>query len=97
MSYNSFCKDFQQPLPPALLLVARVSRTWSIGPNDKFKQVKRPPGAQEQNFINIKGFRFLSCMSPFMIKGRGHLLQSLLTLASAVILGSESCGNITIF
>jgi hypothetical protein len=54
--------------------------------------VKHPPGAQDQIFITIRQLRVCWCGAPSLTRGRVYRLQLLLTLASAVILGSECCG-----
>jgi hypothetical protein len=55
--------------------------------------VKHPSGAQEQAFITVKYLQVCWCAAPSLTRARVCRLQSVLVLASAVILGSESRGT----
>jgi hypothetical protein len=58
-----------------------------------FLGVKPPSGAQDQIFVTVRWLQVCCCGAPSLPRGRVCHLQLLLTLASAVILGSESYGT----
>jgi hypothetical protein len=55
--------------------------------------VKPPSGAQDQIFITVRQLRVFWCGAPSLTRGRVCLLQWLLALTNAAILGSESRGT----
>jgi hypothetical protein len=60
-----------------------VSKSWC----------RAPSGAPDQIYITIWQLRSCFCGAPSLTRGRVCLLYMLLTLASAVFLGSESLGT----
>jgi hypothetical protein len=55
--------------------------------------MKHPPGAYDQIFITVRQMRICWWGALSLTRGRVCCSQLLLTLASAVIFGSESCGT----
>jgi hypothetical protein len=52
-----------------------------------------PSGAQDQIFVTVRHLWVCWCEAPSLTSGRVCGWQLLLALASAIILGFESCGN----
>jgi hypothetical protein len=59
--------------------------------------IKHPSGAYDQIFITLRQLRVSWCGALSLTRRRVCRIQLLLVLASAVILGSESLGLVTIF
>jgi hypothetical protein len=77
---------FELSLSLSLILRPTVSRPVSLG-------IKHPSGAYDQIFITVRQLRACWRRAPSLTRGWVCRLQLLLTLASAVLFGSESRGT----
>jgi hypothetical protein len=82
---NYFCNTMIPQLTHSSWVLCYNRRSVSLG-------IKHPSGAYDQMFINVRQLRVCWCGVLCLTRGRFCHLQLLLTLASAVILGSESRG-----